>query len=118
SGIDFLTALKQRGISVPVILMTGYATTDTAIQAMNLGAHDYVVKPSDLQSLCAELQPLIAETLALTRHTGEVRLPAEAPADLDAGPMLVGTSRPMVEVYKLIGRFAGSDDPVLIRGET
>src|SRR5262249_44164276 len=44
SGIDFLAALQQRGIRVPVILMTGHTTTDTTIQAMNLGAFDYVIK--------------------------------------------------------------------------
>ena len=42
SGIDFLAALQQRGLGIPVILMTGHATTNTAIQAMNLGAFDYV----------------------------------------------------------------------------
>jgi DNA-binding NtrC family response regulator len=118
SGLEFLAALQQRGIDVPVILMTGYATTDTAIQAMNLGAFDYVVKPADLQSLLCELEPLIAEALAVTGPSGEVRLPAEEAPALDAGPMLVGKSRPMVEVAKLIGRFAGSRDPVLIHGET
>src|SRR5438105_4099599 len=51
SGIGFLEALQERGIDVPVILMTGYSTYDTAIRAMNLGAFDYVIKPDDLQSL-------------------------------------------------------------------
>jgi DNA-binding NtrC family response regulator len=121
SGIEFLDALRQRGIVVPVILMTGYATTDTAIQAMNLGAHDYVIKPDDLQSLLTELERPLAEALALGQPGGEVRLPTaplRAPAAPLDGPMLVGKSRPMVEVYKLIGRFAGSNDAVLIHGET
>ncbi len=60
SGIEFLAALQRRGLGVPVILMTGHATTDTAIQAMNLGAFDYVIKPLELDQLVDELGPLPA----------------------------------------------------------
>ena len=63
SGIDFLAALQQRGLGVPVILMTGHGTTDTAIQAMNLGAFDYVIKPMDYGELFQELMPLVAKGL-------------------------------------------------------
>ena len=118
SGIDFLEALKERGVHVPVILMTGHSTCDTAIQAMNLGAFDYVLKPGDFQSLFRKLQPLIAEVLAITRPAKDVRVPAEAPAGPPSGPTLIGQSPKMIEVYKLIGRFAHSDDAVLILGET
>ena len=51
SGIEFLEALKERGIEAPIILMTGYSTCDTAIRAINLGAFDYLIKPDDFQSL-------------------------------------------------------------------
>jgi DNA-binding NtrC family response regulator len=118
SGIDFLDALQQRGVAVPVILMTGYATTDTAIQAINLGAFDYVIKPADFAALLRELTPLIDEALEIARPVKEVHLPVEASPSLPPGPMLVGKSKPMVDVYKLIGRFARSDDAVLILGET
>jgi DNA-binding NtrC family response regulator len=115
TGIEFLAALERRGLKVPVVLMTGYATTDTAIQAMNLGAFDYVIKPNDYQALLHELQPLIAKALEIARPVEAVRLPAEALPDT---PMLVGKSRRMVEVYKLIGQFTSTDNAVLIRGET
>jgi DNA-binding NtrC family response regulator len=118
SGIGFLEALQERGIEVPVILMTGYSTYDTAIRAMNLGAFDYLIKPDELQSLFDKLKPLIDEALEITRPAKEVRLAPEAPPRPATGPMLVGKSRSMVEVYKLIGRFARSDDAVLILGET
>ena len=117
SGIEFLAAMQQRGI-VPVILMTGFATTDTAIQAMNLGAFDYVIKPMEFGELFRELEPLIHEALEIARPVKEVLLPVEISPDLSPGPMLVGKSRVMVEVYKLIGRFAKSDDSVMILGET
>jgi two-component system nitrogen regulation response regulator GlnG len=118
SGLEFLDALGRRGLEVPVILMTGYATTDTAMEAMNLGAFDYVIKPDDFQGLVRELQPLIAAALEIARPVAEVRLPVESPADPEAGPMLVGTSKSMMEVAKLTGCVARSDDAVLILGET
>ena len=118
SGIEFLAAMQERGAHVPVILMTGYGTTDTAIQAMNLGAFDYVIKPMAFQDLLIELGPLVREALEIARPVKAVGLPAETGAAAPAGPMLVGKSRPMVDAYKLIGRFAKSDDAVLILGET
>jgi two-component system nitrogen regulation response regulator GlnG len=117
SGIEFLAALEQRDIRIPVILMTGDPTSETAIQAMNLGAFDYVVKPLELDDFIDELEPLIARAETIVRLTKEhVRLPGDtAPGD---GPQLLGNSRPMQDVYKLIGKVAGSNVPVLIVGET
>ncbi len=118
SGIEFLAALQQRGLGVPVILMTGHATTDTAIQAMNLGAFDYVIKPMELDQLFAELEPLIDKALEMARPMKEaVRLPGEPAGDAST-PVLLGNSKPMQEVYKSIGKVAKSDAPVLIHGET
>ena len=118
SGIDFLKALKERCIDAPVILMTGYSTCETAIRAINLGAFDYVIKPDTFQSLFQKLQPLIAEVLSITRPAKEVRVSTHAPPGPTMEAMLVGASAEMVKVYKHIGRFAGSDDAVLILGET
>jgi DNA-binding NtrC family response regulator len=116
TGIEFLAALEGRGISVPVVLMTGDPTSDTAIQAMNLGAFDYVVKPLELEILIEELEPLIAKAENIVRLTKErVCLPGQSGGD---GPPLLGNSRPMQDVYKLIGKVAGSTVPVLILGET
>lgn len=118
SGIEFLAALEQEEISVPVILMTGDPTSDTAIQAMNLGAFDYVVKPLDLDELAGELETLIAKAESIVRLTREpVRMPGDQAGDGD-GPALLGNSRPMQDVYKLIGKVARSSVPVLIVGET
>lgn len=120
SGIEFLHALQQRGSSTLVILMTGHGTTETAIRAMNLGAFDYVVKPTLVDELVVELDPLIAKAadMALAAKQ-QVRLPGEDDDDVGtAGMLLRGQSKPMQEVYKLIGKVAGSDTPLLIRGET
>ena len=118
SGIEFLAALHQRGLGVPVILMTGHGTTDTAIQAMNLGAFDYVIKPMDYGPLSQELMPLIQKALEIAQPLNDVvRLPGEDRAS-GAETVLLGTSKLMQEMYKAIGKVAKSDAPVLIQGET
>lgn len=118
SGIEFLAALKQREIELPVILMTGHATADTAMQAVNLGAFEYVIKPLEVGELVKELQPLIAKALASGRPKKRVQLPGEATATDIAGPLMLVKSRPMIEVCKLIARVARSNASVLIHGET
>lgn len=118
TGIEFLAALQERGLRIPVILMTGHTTTDTAIQAINLGAFDYVIKPDNYDLLFHELQAPIEEALKITRPTPDVRVHVEAAAPAGAGPMLLGKSRPMLDVYKLIGRHAKSTAAVLILGES
>ncbi len=118
SGIEFLAALQQRGLGIPVILMTGHGTTDTAIQAMNLGAFDYVIKPMDYGPLVHELEPLIDKALELAQPLKQaVHLPGDDEPHGTA-PMLLGACKPMQEMYKTIGKVAKSDAPVLIHGET
>jgi DNA-binding NtrC family response regulator len=118
TGIEFLAALQQRGLGIPVILMTGHGTTDTAIQAMNLGAFDYVIKPMEYGTLAHELEPLIQKALEIAQPLKEVvHLPGEDQASGDA-TLLLGTCKLMQEMYKTIGKVAKSDAPVLIHGET
>jgi DNA-binding NtrC family response regulator len=119
SGIEFLQALQRRELGIPVILMTGHATTNTAIQAMNLGAFDYVIKPVELDQLVEELEPLIAKALDIARPLKDaVRLPGAADDADSPASVLLGNSKPMQEVYKAIGKVAQSAAPVLIHGET
>ncbi len=119
TGIEFLGALRSRQIEVPIILMTGYSTSETAIHAMNLGAFDYIIKPDDYQTLARELTPLIHDALEITRPAHDVQIAGAAPPRPAAGSTLVvGKSRAMIKVCKEIGLFARCDDAVLIRGET
>src|SRR5262249_46450836 len=87
-----------------------------AIQAIDLGAFDYVIKPDDFQSLVRELQSLIPGALQSGPPARAAFKPAEAPAA--EGPLLVVKGKAMKEVIRQIGLFAKSDDVVLIRGET
>jgi DNA-binding NtrC family response regulator len=120
SGLEFLTALRQRGIPVPVLLMTGQTTPDTAIRARQLGAWDYVVKPLDPKQLVNTLEPLIEEMLKIIRLNRErIHLPAPdmTTPPVSSNPVLLGNSAPMQKVYKRIADIAKSKLSVLILGE-
>jgi DNA-binding NtrC family response regulator len=119
TGIEFLELLQQQGLDVPVILMTGYATIGTAIQATQLRVLDYVIKPTgDHERLLRELEPALSRALRLARPVAPVALPgADVPEDTP-GPVLLGSSKAMVQLGMLIVRAADSDLPVLLEGET
>ena len=113
SGLDVYRRIHQCNPKIPVIFITGHGTTDTAIEAMKLGAFDYLLKPLEL----APLRDLVARAGAISRL---MRVPAvtedepmQEPADV-----LVGRCSAMQDVYKAIGRVAPQDVTVLIRGET
>ena len=114
-GIDGLQALNEirgRFPDVYVVMMTGYGTSQTSIDAIRSGAFDYVTKPLEF----ADLRAVIDKALQVREGTPVVELAVDDWAD-DAPATLVGTSPAMLEVYKLIGRLALNDVPALIAGE-
>jgi DNA-binding NtrC family response regulator len=114
-GIDGLQALNEirgRFPDVYVVMMTGYGTSQTSIDAIRSGAFDYVTKPLEF----ADLRAVIDKALQVREGTPAVELAVDEWAD-DAPATLVGTSPAMLEVYKLIGRLALNDVPALISGE-
>ncbi len=117
TGIEFLQALRSRKIEVPVIMMTNAGTADTAIQAMNFGAFDYIIKADTNQQIARELEPLMRAALDITRPVKEVQV-APAPRTPTGPTLVVGKCRTMVNLCKEIGLFARSQDAVLILGET
>jgi nitrogen regulation protein NR(I) len=119
NGLEVLKNIKSTQVKTPVILMTAYSNTDTAIEAMKRGAYDYLVKPFERD----ELSRVVSEALLLNRQMKEiVILPdardsfaGKAPPD---GLKIVGQGRRMQEVYKTIGQIAEKDVSVLIDGES
>jgi two-component system nitrogen regulation response regulator GlnG len=114
SGLDTFARLKAIDPKVPVVLMTGYGTAETAIRAMGLGAFDYVLKPLDPDPL----RRLLDRAFEVGRL---MRVPARLPSDDDPGDdgdVLVGASPAMQDVYKAVGRVAPTDTAVLVTGET
>jgi two-component system response regulator AtoC len=109
NGLDLLRRLRERIADLPVIIMTGFGSVDTAVEAIATGAVDYVSKPMNVEEIRATVRR------ALRRH-------AEAEAAVPLGntvlPDLVGRTPAMVEVYKTIARVAPGPSTVLILGES
>ena len=116
---DGLTLLREiRGgnqSDAPVIVATAYGDSERTIQAMRDGAFDYLTKPFDLALLLSTVDRAIKQ---VTLARGMSSRPPESAPESAGGRTLVGTSAAMLEVWKMIGRAAGTQDPVLITGET
>jgi len=118
--IDGLTALekiKEKDRGVPVILITGFGTMETAIQAMQRGAFEYITKPIDIQKVREVLSRALASRSAgLGRESERTGFNADVVARYE----IVGTSEKMQELYKFIGSVSVTPNhtTVLISGET
>ncbi|MEW6200473.1 MAG: sigma-54 dependent transcriptional regulator [bacterium] len=113
NGLEAFRAMRKTEPKLPVIIMTAYSTTDTAIEATKMGAFDYVLKPFEIPDILTLIEQAIeAGRLMRTRVAMDV-VPETAPPDT-----LIGKSEQMQEVYKAIGRAAPTDATVLIRGES
>jgi two-component system nitrogen regulation response regulator GlnG len=115
SGLDVFRQIHERDARVPVVLLTGYGSATTAIEAMRLGAFEYLVKPVDPDDL-AQLAACALEVSRLMRTPARLSNPDEP--EPDGGDLLVGNSPGMREVYKAVGRVAPQDVTVLILGES
>jgi two-component system, NtrC family, nitrogen regulation response regulator GlnG len=116
-GIDGLTLLKQirdQRADAQIVIMTAHGTVETAIQAMQQGAYDYLAKPFDLD----EALLLAERALTARRLTQEVSALRTGLQEVWEFGALVGRHPTMQEVYKTIGRVAASDVSVLLRGES
>jgi nitrogen regulation protein NR(I) len=114
SGLETLRRIRQMDSRLLVILMTAYGTTQTAIEAMKLGAYDYLLKPFEVPRLKA----IIEQALKAARDMKQVvsYQPLLETEDYELG--IVGRSEPMQNVFKLIGQLAASDATALITGES
>ncbi len=113
NGIELFRKIKSLDNKVPVIFITGDTSSETAIQAMQAGAFDYLSKPLNIEQVrkltmsALEARKLMDEPVALFIGDGEF-----------GGERFVGKSKAMIEVYKAIGRVAAQNVVVLIRGES
>jgi DNA-binding NtrC family response regulator len=114
SGIDVLARLKEISPDTEAIIMTGHATEETAIAAVNLGAFRYVRKPCKL----AEIEVILRQ-VAEKRELQNKSLALQTRVQAAEGPtLLLGKSPKMLEVQSFIGRVAPTDSTVMILGET
>jgi two-component system nitrogen regulation response regulator GlnG len=114
SGLETLRRIRQMDSRLLVILMTAYGTTQTAIEAMKLGAYDYLLKPFDVP----KLKEIVNNALKAARDMKQVvsYQPLLESEDYEQG--IVGRSESMQQVFKLIGQLAASDATALITGES
>jgi nitrogen regulation protein NR(I) len=113
NGMETFQKIHQHEPKLPVVIMTAYGTTESAIQATRMGAFDYMLKPFEILDMLA----VIKQGLEASRFM-------RSPVDMDVTPgeasreAIIGRSKPMQDVYKAIGRVSSTDATVLIRGES
>ena len=115
NGLELAKKIRSFDARMPVIFITSMDDSDTAIEAMKLGAYEFCTKPLDI----AQVQDFVERAFnnrRLMRSPVTIQESVETPHG--EGDQLVGKSPQMVEVYKQIGRVAGQMVPVLIRGES
>jgi nitrogen regulation protein NR(I) len=111
NGLEIVRQLHASQPCLPIILITAFGTTDTAIEAMKFGAYDYLLKPFDIPQMIE----LVNKAADSNRRMSEPVALGEPSQSRDA---LVGRSAAMQAIYKEIGRVASKPVNVLIRGET
>ena len=114
SGLVFLEELQERADAPPVLVLTATKTVNTAVEAMKLGASDYVTKPYEIEALRIKVRQLLRHR-ALQREV--VRLTDELDERTRIGG-LIGRSEAMREVFRTIERLARSPATVLVTGES
>lgn len=114
SGLDVLKWFRVNAPDTPVVLLTAFGSVKTAIQAMKTGAFDYLTKPIDLKELLMIVDRGI-EHHRLIRENRELRM---AFNQRIRAVSIVGQSRSMVEIFKVVGKVARTRASVLIYGET
>ncbi len=113
-GLALLREVKKREPHVPVVMVTAYATIDTAVEAIKAGAYDYITKPFDPDVIeitvknALEHKQLVDENIQLKRRL----------SDVEKRSQIIGVSPRMKEVFHLIEKVAPTDATVLIQGES
>ncbi len=111
NGLELTRRLRAAQPKLPVILVTAFGTTDTAIEATKYGAYDYLLKPFSMP----QLLDLVHKAVESNRLMSE---PVQLGSPAGVRDALVGRSEVMQAIYKEIGRVASKPVSVLIRGET
>jgi len=114
SGLDLLDSFRKTMPEMPVVLLTAFGSVDTAIQAMKHGAFDYIAKPVDLDELVLTMKRAVEHRRLIENN----RTPKRAFSERSRAATLIGQSKKMVEVFKLVGKVSHSRTAVLIQGES
>lgn len=113
-GIELLGRIKESSPDTAVVMMTAYGTIETAVNAMKRGAYEYITKPFNND----EVLHIIGNAMERKRLLDQNRYLSEVLREREGMEDLVGSSRPMQELYRLIEKVAPTDSTVLILGES
>ncbi|HEY2291789.1 MAG TPA: sigma-54 dependent transcriptional regulator [Thermoanaerobaculia bacterium] len=112
-SVELLTNLEL-GAATKVVFMTGHADVESAVQALRLGASDYLTKPLDI----GRLKNLLADLVSVQQAEAPDAEPVSVPQEIGRLGLLLGASPPMQELYGMINRVAPTDASVLLVGES
>ena len=110
-GMEALQRIRAINPSIPVVIMTAFSSVDSAVEAIKMGAHDYLTKPLDFDRMRQTLEVAMQHK----RQVGE-EIPEVSPADSDIG--IIGSSKSMQELLDMLIQVAPSEANVLITGES
>ncbi len=113
-GLTLIREIRAAGSETPIIMMTAFATVSTAVEAMKLGAYDYIQKPFEADSLAVLVERTL-EHARLRRDNEALRASVD---DLSKGRTLVGSGPAMTELRAQLDRVAASHATVMITGES
>ena len=114
NGIDVLDAARKVLPDTPVVIMTAYASAETAVTAMKKGAYDYISKPFKIE----DIQLIVKNALEKKKLTEENRFLKIALKDRFQLANIIGKSRPIQKIFDLVDKVAQSSATVLITGES
>jgi two-component system nitrogen regulation response regulator GlnG len=114
SGLDMFHKLRQIDSKALVIFITGHGTAETAIEAMKLGAHDYLIKPLDID----QLQRVVGQAMQISRMMRVPTVLEKSAQTTELPQRLIGAGPAMQAIFKEVGRVAAQDVNVLILGES
>jgi DNA-binding NtrC family response regulator len=113
-GMEFLQAVKRFHAALPVVVMTAFGTVETAVQAMKLGASNYLLKPFSLD----EMRLVVRKELDVRQLRDENRSLREALQQRYQHPNIVARSKQMQEVLATVEQVAATNSTVLLGGES
>ncbi len=113
-GIGLIRELRSAGCEIPILVMTAFATVSSAVEAMKLGAFDYIQKPFDADAIVVQVERALRHS-RLTRDNEALRTTV---SDLCEVRPIIGQSKVMTQLGQRIARVAVSDATVLISGES
>lgn len=117
NGIEVLRRLKERGSEAEVVMLTGQGSIETAVEAMKLGAREFLSKPISLKDLDLVIRKSV-ETGQLKKENQQLRVALQQQQASRPNHNMIGESPLMQEVFRLIERTAGSTNPILIEGDS